>query len=261
MASGGSAAAAAGPATLSGRDAWRHDVQRTIVTLVAPLWVPLAAAVMRFVAGYRIADMAGVRAEFDRVRRETSGPLLVCGNHLTLIDSLLILWAIRSPWRLVTDPDSFTWNTPERTNFAGSPVHGVLTYLAKCIPITRGGKREDTGSVLNRVVHLLCRGELAMIFPEGGRSRTGRVDPESAAWGVGRIVGAVPHCRVLCIYMRGDAQETWSRFPRRGDTLRLRLATIEPKSDLRGARRSRDLALQITSQLAQMEAEYFDDRQ
>lgn len=259
MASGGSAAA--GPASLSGRDVWRHGVQRTIVTLVAPLWVPLAAAFMRFGAGYRIADLANVRAEFDRVRRETSGPLLVCGNHLTLIDSFLILWAIRSPWRLVTDPDSFTWNTPERTNFAGSPVHSVLTYLAKCIPITRGGKREDTGSVLNRVAHLLCRGELAMIFPEGGRSRTGRVDPESAAWGVGRIVGAVPHCRVLCVYMRGDAQETWSRFPQRGDTLRLRLATIEPKSDLRGARRSRDLAQQITSQLAQMEAEYFDDRQ
>jgi 1-acyl-sn-glycerol-3-phosphate acyltransferase len=241
--------------------AWQHAVQRAVVTAVAPLWIPLAVVVLRFGAGYRVRDLARVREEFDRVRRETNGPLLLCANHLTLIDSFLILWALRSPWRLLVDWDSFAWNTPERTNFAGSPVHSVLAYLAKCIPITRGGRRQDTGSVLNRVAHLLERRELALIFPEGGRSRSGRVDPDEAAWGVGRIVGALPYCRVLCVYMRGDAQQTWGRFPARGDVLAVRLATIEPKSDSRGARRSRDLARQITAQLAQMEAEYFNGRQ
>lgn len=238
-----------------------HTVQRAVVTLLAPLWLPLAAGYLRFGARYRVADLQELRCEFDRIRSETRGPLLLCSNHLTLIDSFLILWALRSPWKLITDWDSFAWNTPERTNFAGSPLHGVLTYLAKCIPITRGGRREDTGSVLKRVAYLLSRRELALIFPEGGRSRSGRVEPENAAWGVGRIVGSVPNCRVLCIYLRGDAQETWGNFPEHGDTLRLKLACIEPKSDLRGARRSRDLARQITAQLVQMETEYFDGRQ
>jgi hypothetical protein len=41
----------------------------------------------------------------------------------------------------------------------------------------------------------------------------------------------------------------------------IEMVCIEPKSDLRGARRSRDLALQVTAQLALMEAEYFDGRQ
>ena len=246
---------------LSSRGVWLHHVQRMIVTLVAPLWVPLAVAVIRYGAGYRVRDAVRVRAEFERIRRETDGPLLLCANHLTLIDSSLILWALRSPWKLLVDWDSFAWNTPERTNFAGSPVHSVLTYLAKCIPITRGGRREDTGSVLNRVAFLLERGELALLFPEGGRSRDGRVDTDNAAWGVGRIVGALPQCRVLCVYLRGDAQATWGSFPARGDTLSVDLACIEPKSDHRGARRSRDLARQITAQLAQMEAEYFDGRQ
>ena len=63
------------------------------------------------------------------------------------------------------------------------------------------------------------------------------------------------------MYLRGDQQETWGSFPARGDTISVSLACIEPKSDHRGARRSRDLARQITAQLAQMEEEYFDGRQ
>jgi 1-acyl-sn-glycerol-3-phosphate acyltransferase len=246
---------------LSPRIARQHAVQRLLVSLIAPLWIPLAVIYMRHGRGYRIRDLARVRSEFDAARRGGGGPLLLCANHLTLVDSFLILWALQSPWKLIVDRDSFAWNTPERTNFAASPLHTVLTYLAKCIPITRGGQREAAGSVLNRVVYLLRRGELALIFPEGGRSRTGRVDPESGVWGVGRIIGAVPSCRVLCLYLRGDAQETWGSAPARGDTMSIEMVCIEPKSDLRGARRSRDLALQVTAQLALMEAEYFDGRQ
>lgn len=240
----------------------KHRVQRAIVALAAPFWIPLAVAYFRFVRGYRIRELAHVRSEYARVRRESDRPLLLCANHLTLIDSFLIGWALRSPWGYLVDFDSFAWNTPERTNFAGTRFHSVLVYLAKCIPITRGGKREDTGAVLDRVAYLLERGEVALLFPEGGRSRTGRVELEAGgAWGVGRIVGATPDCRVLCIYMRGDAQETWSAFPAKGEVMTIELALIEPKSDERGARRSRDLAQQIVSKLAEMEQEYFDGRQ
>ena len=244
-----------------GSIAARHAFQRLVVALVAPLWVPLAALYMRFGAGYRVRDLARVRREFQSLLADTKGPLLLCANHLTLVDSFLIMWALRSPARLLWDVDSFAWNVPERANFAAGPLASALSYFAKCIPIARGGRREDTGEVLNRVVHLLRRGELALIFPEGGRSRSGRVEVESAAWGVGRIVGALPRCQVLCVYLRGDAQQTWGAAPARGAELCVSLACIEPKSDLRGVRRSRDLAREITSQLAHMEQEYFDGRQ
>lgn len=239
----------------------RHASQRVVVSLVAPLWVPFAVAYMRFVAGYRIRDLARLRQEFQSLREEAKGPLLLCANHLTLIDSFLIMWALCSPLRLLQDVNSFAWNTPDRANFAADPFRHALSYIAKCIPISRGGRREDTGRVLKRVVHLLRRGELALIFPEGGRSRSGRVEVEASAWGVGRIVGALPRCRVLCIYMRGDAQETWGAAPIRGEHVTVSLACIEPKSDHRGVRRSRDLSRQITAQLAQMEQDYFDGRQ
>lgn len=130
----------------------------------------------------------------------------------------------------------------------------------KCISITRGGPREDIGVVLERVKYLLLNGETALLFPEAGRSRSGRVEEDAAAWGVGRVVGSVPGCRVLCVYLRGRKQETWSDFPARGDILDASLVCIEPKSDAKGVRRSRDLARQVTGQLVRMEEDYFDAR-
>jgi hypothetical protein len=179
---------------------------------------------------------------------------------LTLVDSFFIAQALSPNWRFLADFDSVPWNTPEESNFASTPLQRILIYIAKCIPIRRGGQREDIREVLDRVVYLLSRREVAVLFPEGGRSRTGRVDPEGGAWGIGRIVAAVEGCQVLCVYMRGDAQTTWSAYPARGDLLRVSLALIEPKSDARGVRRTRDLSQQVIGQLAQMESEYFAAR-
>jgi hypothetical protein len=46
-----------------------------------------------------------------------------------------------------------------------------------------------------------------------------------------------------------------------GDSFTIATNCFEPKSDLKGARRSRDLAVQIIGRLANMEEEYFNGRQ
>lgn len=236
-----------------------HLLQRWVGALVAPLWVPLAVAVLRFRFGYRLDTAAVTRSEYRALKTESSAPLLVCANHLTLIDSFLIAWALASGWRHVLQFDSLPWNTPEQQNFAATPINRLATYLAKCIPIRRGGNRKDVASVLSRVVFLLQRGETALIFPEGGRSRTGRIELNGSAWGVGRIVGSIENCRVLCVYIRGDHQKTWADYPIRGERFRVSLACIEPKSNARGVRRSRDLADQIVQQLKRMENDYLSE--
>lgn len=237
-----------------------HAIQRWVCWLVAPLWVPLAALVMRHRNGYRIDDLQRIRSEFRRIRAESDAPLLICANHLTLVDSFIIAWALRSPLDYLLDFDSLPWNTPEETNFATTPIRRVLVYLGKCIPIRRGGDRGDVARVLARVTHVLQQGEIALLFPEGGRSRTGRIDDAAGAWGVGRIVGQVEGCRVLCVYMRGRDQRTFSDYPVRGESIHVSIDCFEPKSDARGARRSRDLAQQIMGCLKSMEEAYFDAR-
>lgn len=225
--------------------------------MLSPFWTLPAAALMRFRFGYRIEGLSELRAQFSRIRRESRSPLLICANHLTLVDSFLIAWALSPAWRYPFDFSALPWNTPERENFAGSTRTAIFAYIAKCIPIRRGGSREETAAVIAQVQHLLSRGEIALIFPEGGRSRSGRVELESAAWGVGRIVGSLPDCRVLCLYMRGRSQDAWGQRPAKGERFDVQLACIEPKSDARGARRWRDLSRQIVAQLGRMEESHF----
>ena len=171
-----------------------------------------------------------------------------------------IAWALAPTWWYVLRFSRLAWNVPERANFADNSIKRVLAYVCKCLPISRGGKRSDVASVLRQLAHLLRAGHVGLVFPEGGRSRSGRVEPDNAAYGVGRTVRAVPGCRVLCVYLRGEQQSGYSAIPARGDRFHLALRIIEPKSDHDGLRGSRDIARQITTQLAEMEREHLDGR-
>ena len=216
---------------------------------------------MRFGLQWRIQGAAAVRREYRALRRAKDGPLLVCANHLTMVDSAIIAWALGSPAWFLVHYAALPWNVPERRNFAGSLTSRVLVYLMKCVPVSRGGDRGDVAGVLVRLAWLLGRGEVVLVFPEGGRSRSGRVEVESAAWGVGRLIGGVPSCRVLCVYLRGSRQDGFGKAPARGEHFHVRLALLRPRSELTGMRRARDLSQQVVHTLARLEEQQLDDRQ
>jgi len=247
---------------LAARERYGLLLQLAVSRLLSPLWIPLTNALMRFGMGWRVdpAEQAAVRSEYRRLRSESNAPILICANHLTMFDSFVIGWALGSDWDHLRDFGSLPWNTPERVHFASNWWKRVFAYLYKCVPVTRGSDRTEVAKVLEKVRFLLARGQAALVFPEGGRSRSGRVDPDTAAYGVGRIVNALPGCRVLCVYLRGEGQETFSDLPRRGEHFHIAVACIEPKSDRAGLRGSLDVARQITTRLAEMERRYFDGR-
>ena len=233
-------------------------VQRAVCIALSPLTTLAGWVLLRGWLRLRFAGIGELRRAYRTFRRESNAPLLVCGNHLTMIDSALIAYALGSPLWYVTHFASLPWNVPDRNTFAARPWQRALTYVYKCLPIERGGSRAEIAGALARFIHLLRTGDVGLIFPEGGRSRSGRVDVENAAYGVGRIVKSVPGCRVLCVYLRGDAQHEYSGLPARGDTLRARIAWLEPKSDKRGLRGSLEVSRQIVVQLAELEREHFD---
>lgn len=247
-------------AALDARERRSLALQRGVGRLLAPLWVPLLGGIMRWGLGWRVEEREELRREYARLREEPGG-LLLCANHLTMLDSAVIAWALGSPGFYLRDYAALPWNTPERRHFASTWWKRILVYVMKCVPVTRGSDRREVGRVLARVRHLLAGGETVLVFPEGARSRSGRVDEEAAAYGVGRLLQALPGCRVLCVYLRGDGQETWSTAPRRGERFRVRLACFEPKTDHGGMRGSLDLARQIVRRLAELEREHFDGRQ
>jgi len=236
-------------------------VQRGIAWLLSPISFALIWTGLRFGLGYRIERLESVRRDVRAILTRSDAPLLVCANHLTMIDSFLIAWAMGSPFWSFRHFWAVPWNVPDRLNFAATPWQRVLVYVLKCIPIPRGGRRAEVAGVLNRVAYLLRRGDTVLIFPEGGRSRTGRVELESAATGVGRVIRSLPGCRVLCLYLRGERQRTYSDVPARGDRFFAVASELEPKTDHGGLRGSRDLVRQVVGRLREMEEEYFDGRQ
>ncbi|MEE8164268.1 MAG: hypothetical protein V3T64_01745, partial [Myxococcota bacterium] len=92
---------------------------------------------MRFYFRFRIENIKEIREQYREIRVQSSAPLLVCGNHLTMVDSFLISWALGSGFYWLSHPDELPWNTPERTNFGRTWITRLLIFVAKCIPITR----------------------------------------------------------------------------------------------------------------------------
>lgn len=236
-------------------------MQREISRLLSPLAIPLIGIGLRWVLGYRIEGLRDFRREYRRICLERDGPVMICANHLTMIDSFVIAWALGSPWWYFRHFRTLPWNVPERSIFAATPHMRVLMYALKCRPVERGGNRTEVTEVLTQLTHAISNGEVALIFPEAGRSRTGRVEPDTAASGVGRIYRSIPDCRVVCVYLRGDHQDDYSDMPVRGERFRGSIAVTELKTNHRGLRASRDIARQIARRLAEMEQEYFDARE
>jgi hypothetical protein len=231
-----------------------------VAAVLAPLWLPALALFMRYGMGWRIVGAKAARAEYRRLRTGSAQPLLVCANHLTMVDSAVIAWALGSAAFLLLHPASLPWNVPDRENFGKSWWQRALVYAMKCLPIPRGGDRREVAVVLQSLAWILGRGEVGLVFPEGGRARSGRVEIDSRTYGVGRILGSVPDCRVLCVYLRGEGQRSWSRVPARGERFHVSFAEVEPKSDAAGLRRSVALTQQVLARLVDLEAAFFDAR-
>jgi 1-acyl-sn-glycerol-3-phosphate acyltransferase len=242
---------------LSFRDRIGLWTQRQLSRALIPCSYYFAIIWMKLGRHYRIPAIRQARREFRRLRKENPGPLVICPNHLTAVDSLLIMWALSPGWRAFLRPSLMPWNLPDKANFSGNLALRVLCYIGRCLPIMRKGPREEVRRVLDKVQALLHSGDSILIFPEGGRSRVGRVDTENFSYGVGTILQECPDAKVLCVFFRGKQQKDFSNLPHRGDEFHVDLRMLHPHSESPGLRGARDVSTQIVKELAAMESEYF----
>src|SRR5690606_36873849 len=137
---------------------------------------PLFYLLFRVAWRYHCDDLDAVRAKFSRVIRESSGaPLIIACNHLTMVDSMLLTLFLSSPGRLVTNFRLFPWNVPELSNFGTNLPIKIMCYLGKCVYVERRGSAESRKLTTEKLKYLLNNGQIVCLFPEGGRSRTGRI--------------------------------------------------------------------------------------
>ena len=226
------------------------------VVLTAPL-IFLAVRLRR----YRIRDLKRLRSDVTRLHKEHEGPWLICPNHLTMIDSVVISYGLASLGGHILRFRRVPWNLPERKNFQRNIFLTVLCYLAKCLPVNRGGSREELQRLLDKCRRVLDWKQSLLVFPEGGRSRTGRINQENFSYSVGRFVDENPNCRVMLVYLRGDGQETYGSIPRFGEHFTMNVEQFDPgREEGGGLRLQREYARRIVERLAGMEDEYFAGR-
>jgi 1-acyl-sn-glycerol-3-phosphate acyltransferase len=226
---------------------------------LAWFFAPLVYLTIRYFFRYRVDDIRKIRKASRRLFRQHKGPWLICANHLTMIDSVVLAYALFPMHGCFFRYNLLPWNMPERANFQKNLMLTFLCYVAKCVPVARGGDREEMKQVLEKCLFLLRKKQNFLIFPEGGRSRTGRVDTQNFTYGVGRFLQEADNCRVLCVYLRGDHQDQYSNMPYQGERFTCLVDPLDiSRNDQRvGLRAQRHYTEQIIHHLAAMEERYF----
>jgi 1-acyl-sn-glycerol-3-phosphate acyltransferase/phosphopantetheinyl transferase (holo-ACP synthase) len=231
--------------------------------------IPLSffvAAIARLRFGYRLPeDIDKLRADIWEKLDAHDGPVIWAANHLTLIDSFLIYWAI-FPLSRAPEDRRIPWSTPEYTNYykLGGPwksafIRGLL-YVCRCIPFLRGG--EDAAAeafrqkAFDKCVWLLCEGAAVFVYPEAGRSRSGWFEARRPKDFLGKLALEVPAAKFLCVYMRSENQIGTTVRPPQGDGFRLVADLIDGARP--GESNPREISQRLFDRLAEMQREWWD---
>ena len=241
---------------LTRRNLYALRLQYVLGRMAIFVTAPFTYLCLKFL-GYRIRDIRKIRASARKIMDQHRGGWIICANHLTMVDSYIIAWALMSYGRFAIDHKSMPWNLPERNNFKKNLFLSALCYLTKCLPVNRGGDRDDMKRTLSKCSYLLEGGSSLLIFPEGGRSRSGTIDSENFSYGVGRMVQQSPSARILCVYLRGIGQNGYSTIPQFGEEFLVQVEPFHPDVTERGLKGQREIASRIVNNLARMEKEWF----
>jgi 1-acyl-sn-glycerol-3-phosphate acyltransferase len=239
------------------RDKAALELQRLVSFVLMFVFGPIIHGLYHVRFRYSAIDTAGVRSKFAQIRRDHPGPILLCTNHLTLIDSIVQGVLLNSLLRYMTSVSALPWNLPERKNFDKSLAWRLTCYLGRCIPVTRGASQEESRRVQDKMTYVLRRGDIISIFPEGTRSRSGRIDPDEFSYGSGALLRMVPEATVLCVYLRGTRPGGFADFPATGEKFYVDMEVIKPMSEKKGLRQTRDYSQQIIAHLITMEERFF----
>lgn len=224
-------------------------------------WVILAC---RFRLRYSLDDIEKFREDIWRKLDAHDGPVIWAANHLTLIDSFLVFWAI-FPWHRALQTRLVPWSTPEYRNYynLGGPIRSRLIrrlmYLCRCIPFLREG--EDEASVRWRetayakCVQVLHDGGAVFVYPEAGRSRSGWFDRRKPKDFLGRMALDAPNAKFLCVYLRGDRQVCTAPIPDKGERFRV-IGDLVP-AVLPGETAPRQVSQRLFDKLAALQETWF----
>jgi len=189
---------------------------------------------LRFVAFVLTRLVYRFRIVHDE-RIPTSGPAVLVCNHVSFVDAVLLMAASPRPVRFLMDAQIFR-----------IPVLGWMFRLAKAIPVAPQKTDPATyEAAFTAARAVLADGELVCLFPEGGITRDGTLQPFKG--GVMKLIEGMPEVPVIPMalgnlwgsyFSRVEGGQAMVKPLRRGFWSRVSLAVDAP---IRAAEVSPDL--------------------
>lgn len=220
---------------------------------------PIAQLIFHVFFRQKIVALQEFRKKFFSIKKQIQGPVIICANHLTLIDPFIIAVALGSWLDYLLGNMTPIWNFPKGTYVYKKRIFRWLFFIFKTIPVQTPPGKKNTKRLLQIITYLLKRQEPILLFPEGTRSINGRIDKTNFSSGVGYLLRQVENTSVICVYLRGQAQTVRSKFPAKGDRFFCDLKLIKPQL-ISTAETPTNVHLteQVIATLYDMEQNYFN---
>jgi len=139
------------------------------------------------------------RRVFNRECVPKSGPVILASNHASFLDPFLVGSSVAREINYLARDDLFT-----------VPVLGWVLRRWRSVPVNReGGGAKGLKAILDR----LLDGGAIILFPEGTRTRDGRLQPARSGLGLTVIKSNAPVVPVR-VFGTFEAFNRFMRFPR-----------------------------------------------
>ena len=243
---------------LTKKDQYALNIQRAVSYCLFIFSATIILFLFQFIFKYKIDGLSEVRKKYKKILKNAKGSIILCTNHLTLIDSIVQFIVLNSITGYLLNFSSMPWNLPEKTNFYHKLSWRTLCYLGKCIPVQRMSDLKTRKKTIEKMQYVLEKGDVLSIFPEGKRSRNGLIDDSDFSYGAGDLLKNLEHPTVICTYLRGRNKGGFGKYPAKGELFYIDMESFVPISESTGLRRVKDLSTQIITKLKIMENKYFE---
>ncbi|WP_277212193.1 lysophospholipid acyltransferase family protein [Isoptericola croceus] len=170
------------------------------------------------------------------------GPVIIASNHLSFIDSIILPLVVPRHVTFIAKAEYWTGR-----GLRGRVSRWFFTTMGH-IPVDRADPRAGQRS-LQDALHVLERGDAFGIYPEGTRSRDGRLQKGHTGVAWLALTGAAP---VVPVALRGTdrVQPVGRRLPRPTRGIRVEFgAPIDPSRQIAAGTRPAQARRELTDQV------------